>query len=35
MIGDSATIKFFEVGMQFSIPRFPIFKGLRWKEDIS
>lgn len=35
MIGDSATIKFFEVGMQEGIPRFPIFKGLRWKEDIS
>lgn len=35
MIGDTATIKFFEVGMQEGIPRFPIFKGLRWKEDIS
>lgn len=34
IIGDSATIKFFEVGMQEGIPRFPIFKGLRWKEDI-
>lgn len=34
MIGDSATIKFFEVGMQEGIPRFPVFKGLRWKEDI-
>jgi DNA ligase-1 len=34
LVGQYSTVKYFEVGMQEGIPRFPIFKGLRWKGDM-
>lgn len=35
LLGKKCTVKYFEVGMQDGVPRFPVFKGLRWVEDIS
>lgn len=34
LAGEYATIKYFEVGMQEGVPRFPVVKGLRWKGDM-
>lgn len=34
LLKNYATIKFFEVGMQDGIPRFPVVKGIRWKGDM-
>ena len=34
LLENYATIKFFEVGMQDGIPRFPVVKGIRWKGDM-